>query len=774
MPARLDARVRDLVSKLTLDEKASLLSGDSTWTTRAIPRLGIPSIWLADGPHGLRKAPGPNDVGAGTAVPATCFPTASALACAFDEDLARRVGEAIGREARANEVDVVLGPGVNLQRSPLGGRSFEYMGEDPLLTGTLAAAFVDGVQSQGVGACVKHFAANEQETGRMWCSSEVDERTLRELYLRPFEIAVTRARPLAVMSAYNRVNGLFASEHPWLLRDVLRGEWGFDGFVVSDWGAVDDRAAGVGAGLHLEMPSSGAVGPAEVIDAVRAGRLAESRVDEVVGELLACVLRAAETRDAAPPPAFDAAAHHALAREAAASCLVLLRNEGDTLPLDPATRSKVAIIGRFARSPRFQGGGSSQVVPARTTSAWEALEEIARPGALALSYADGTGPEHEADDASLAEARRIAAAADVAIVFVGLPLSHEIEGCDRSDLCLPSAHDALVEAVAGVQPNLVVVVTAGAPVTMPWISRTRAVLLGGLLGQAGGGAVADVLTGRVAPSGKLASSWPARLEDVPSYLHFPGEGGAVRYGEGVFMGYRGHDAAGIAPLFPFGHGLSTTRFEYSDLRLSAPRVRDTDGVTVSCRVRNVGSRAGREIVQVYVGDLVARARRPPRELAAFASASLAPGEEAELRFRLDRRAFTFWDVETHAWTVEDGEFEIAVGASSRDLRLRATVDVEAAEPARPRFDRHTPLSRWLADPRARAALEAAAGSLLAALGLGSKAPAPTRPATLTLRAMMLALPVGKIGRFTRGAFTSAQLERVIAEANGERAASEER
>lgn len=769
MSADLAARVRDLVSQLTLEEKASLLSGDSTWTTKPIARLGIPSIWLADGPHGLRKAPGPNEVGAGTAVPATCFPTASALACAWDEDLTRRVGEAIGREARAHGVDVVLGPGVNLQRSPLGGRSFEYLGEDPLLSGTLAAAFVEGVQSQGVGACVKHFAANEQETGRMWCSSEVDERTLRELYLRPFEIAVTRACPLSVMSAYNRVNGSFASEHPWLLHDVLRGEWGFGGFVVSDWGAVDDRAEGVRAGLHLEMPSSGPLGPGEVVSAVEAGRLPQARLDEVVGELLTCVLRAAEARDAAPPPALDADVHHALARDAAAACLVLLRHEGAVLPLDPATPRSVAIIGRFARKPRFQGGGSSQVVPTRTTSAWDALEELAQPGGLTLSYADGTSEEHESDEVALAEACRVAAAADVAIVFVGLPLSHEIEGRDRLHLRLPPANDALVEAVAAAQPNLVVVVTAGAPVAMPWLARTRAVLLGGLLGQAGGGAVADVLTGRVAPSGKLASSWPVRLEDVPSYLHFPGEAGVVRYGEGVFMGYRGHDALGVPPLFPFGHGLSTTRFEYSDLRVSAPSVRDADGVTLTCRVRNAGTRAGREIVQVYVGDLAARVRRPLRELAAFVKISLMPGEETELRFPLDRRAFAFWDPEIRAWAVESGEFELAVGASSRDLRLRATIQVDAVAPVRARFDRHTPLSRWLEDPQARAAIEATAGSLLAALGLGAGQQSPQRPATLTLRAMMRALPIGKLGRFTRGAFSRAQLEQLIAAANEESA-----
>ncbi len=772
MSTDLKHRARDLVSKLTLEEKASLLTGDSTWTTTAIERLEIPSLWLADGPHGLRKAPAANDTGAGTAVPATCFPTASALACAWNEALTRRVGAAIGREARAHGVDIVLGPGVNLQRSPLGGRNFEYLGEDPVLSGQLAAAFIEGVQPQGVGACIKHFAANEQETERMVCSSEVDERTLRELYLRPFEIAITRARPWSVMSAYNRVNGIFASEHPWLLSTVLREEWGFDGFVVSDWGAVDDRAAGVAAGLHLEMPSSGPLGPRSVIAAVQEGTLDEQRLDEVVAEFVTGVLRAAEARAATPTPAPDTDAHHALAREAAAECLVLLRNEGDALPLDPATPQSVAVIGRFARQPRIQGGGSSQVVPTRTTSAWEALEEISGGArGFALRYADGIGAKYEADADALAEARRVAEESDVALVFVGLPPLHEVEGVDRSDLALPPAHDALVEAIADVQPNLVVVVTAGAPVAMPWLGRTRAVLLGGLLGQAAGGAVADVVTGRIAPSGKLASSWPLRLEDVPSYLHFPGEAGAVRYGEGVFMGYRGHDAIGNAPLFPFGHGLSTTRFEYSDLRVSTTRARDDAGVAVSCRVRNVGPRAGSEIVQLYVGDVAARVRRPPRELAAFAKLALAPGAEQELRFALDRRAFAFWDPETRAWAVEDGAFELSLGASSRDLRLRTTIEVEAVAPVRARFDRHTPLSRWLADPQARAAIEASAGGLLRAFGLLPPAPGgPAGPPAdderfATLRAMILGLPIAKLSRFTRGAFSDDQLAALIERAN---------
>jgi beta-glucosidase len=776
-------RARDLVSKLTLEEKASLLTGDTTWTTTAIERLDIPSLWLADGPHGLRKAPAANDVGAGTALPATCFPTASALACAWNEALTRRVGEAIGREARVHGVDVVLGPGVNLQRSPLGGRNFEYLGEDPLLSGRLAAAFIEGVQAQGAGACIKHFAANEQETERMSCSSEVDERTLRELYLRPFEIAIERARPWSVMSAYNRVNGTFASEHPWLLSTVLRDEWGFDGFVMSDWGAVEDRAAGVAAGLHLEMPSSGPLGPGRVVAAVRAGTLDEQRVDEVVAELLTSVLRAAEARSATPAPVLDADAHHGLARAAAAECLVLLRNEADALPLSGSTAQTVAVIGRFAQHPRYQGGGSSQVVPTQTTSAWDALQEIARgaPG-LTLRFAEGTGPKHDADADALAEACRVAAAADVACVFVGLPHALEVEGLDRTNLALPPAHDALVESLADVQPNLVVVVTAGAPVAMPWLARTRAVLLGGLLGQAGGGAVADVLTGRVAPSGKLASSWPVRLEDVPSYLHFPGEGGAVRYGEGVFMGYRGHDAVGTAPLFPFGHGLSTTRFEYADLRVSAPRVRDEDGVTVTCRLRNAGARAGSETVQLYVGDLAARVRRPPRELAGFEKLALAPGEERDVHFTLDRRAFAFWDPAAHAWAVEDGAFELAVGASSRDLRLRTTIEVEAVDPVRAPFDAHTPLARWLSDPQARAAIEASAGGLLRAFGLlppepgNSSAPSPAAedPSFTTLRAMILGLPIGKLTHFTRGGFSAEQVAALVAAANADSASGNDR
>ncbi len=758
MPPELSEKIRSLLSQLTLEEKASLLSGDSLWTTKPIPRLDVPSIWLADGPHGVRKATKSNEIGVGSSVPATNFPSLSALACSWDVDLVRRVGEAIGQEAQAQGVDVVLGPGVNVQRSPLGGRNFEYFSEDPLLAGELATGFVDGLQSQGVGASVKHFAANDQETERMSISAEVDERTLREIHLRPFEIAVTKSQPWTVMSAYNRVNGVFASESAFLLDQVLKQEWGFEGLVVSDWGAVNDRVEGVRAGLHLQMPSSGGTTDRDVVEAVRAGRLEESHLDAIVGELLAVVLRAASART--PNARFDADAHHALAREAAAQSAVLLRNPGDFLPFDSAAPRRIALIGRFAKQPRIQGGGSSQVTPIRVESAFDAFSA----GSHAMSYADGTGEQHEADAAALAEATPVAAAADLAVVFVGLPAALENEGVDRTHIDLPPSHDALVDAIAGVQPNLVVVVVAGAPVRMPWIAKTKATLLAGLGGQAGGAAVADVVLGRANPSGKLAVSFPQRLEDTPAFLHFPGEQGAVRYGEGIFVGYRHYDTAGVEPLFAFGHGLSYTRFGYRDLTVSAPQFRDCDGLDVTLRLRNEGTRAGREIVQLYLRDVASRVRRPAKELAAFAKVSLQPSEEQLVRFHLDRRAFAFWDVRAHAWATESGEFELLIGSSSRDIRLRSAVTLEAVDPVRVAFDRHTPIKHWLADEEARAAVEPLLGGLAKAFGVGVPASGTQSPPNPAI-AMLMELPIGKLVGFSRGAFSGEALDRVIETAN---------
>jgi beta-glucosidase len=765
-------RVRELLASLTLEEKASLLSGDDLWTTKAIPRAGLPSLWLADGPHGVRKAPRGDHIGIGKSVPATCFPTLSALGASWDPALVRRVGAAIGREARALGVDVVLGPGVNLHRSPLGGRNFEYFSEDPELSGALGAAFVDGLQGEGVGASVKHYAANDQETGRMVVDAQVDERALRELHLRPFEIVVTKARPWTVMCAYNRVNGVFASEHPFLLHQVLVKEWGFDGLVVSDWGAVNDRVAGVRAGLHLEMPASGGVADRDVVEAARAGALDEERLDEIVRTILDVTLRAEEARRAAPPiaspaalPAALADVHHALVREAASQCVVLLENEHGLLPLDPSRAGSVAVIGRFAKEPRIQGGGSSQIVPARLTSAWDALTELA-PGAF--SYAPGTNDRHEADADAVEEARRVATAADVALVFVGLPPAMENEGSDRTHMDLPAAHDALVEAVAAVQPNLIVVIVAGAPVRLPWAGKARALVLAGLGGQAAGEGLADVLLGRADAGGRLATTWPRRIEDTPCFLSFPGDPQAVRYGESVFVGYRYYDTARVEPLLPFGHGLSYARFAWDDLSLGARTLRDGDMLEASLRLRNVGERAGSEVVQLYVHDVASRLRRPEQELRAFAKVRLAPGQETRVRLALDRRAFAFWDPQLGAWATEAGEFELRFGRSSRDIVLRETVRLEVPAPLRAPFDRHTPIRRFLADEVARAAFLPLVGSVVKALFGDAATPsggAAREAGAADGASFFLELPVGKLVGLSRGAVSREALAQLLEAAN---------
>lgn len=766
-------RVRALLSGLSLEEKASLLSGHDLWTTKAIPKAGIPSIWLADGPHGVRRAPRGDDIGIGSSVPATCFPTLSALGASWDPALARRIGQAIGREARALGVDVVLGPGVNLHRSPLGGRNFEYFSEDPELAGELGAAFVEGLQGEGIGASVKHYAANDQETGRMYVDARVDERALRELHLRPFEIVVTKARPWTVMCAYNRVNGVFASEDPFLLDEVLVREWGFDGLVVSDWGAVNDRPEGVRAGLHLEMPASGGVTDRDVVEAVRAGRLPEARVDALVAAVLDVTLRAEEARAGAVPPASPPSlpeglrdAHHALVREAAAASVVLLQNDAALLPLDASRHRRVAVVGRFAAEPRYQGGGSSQMVPTRLGSAWDALSAAA--GAFALTYAPGTGARHEADAAALAEACAHAREADLAVVFVGLPSSMENEGTDRLHMDLPAAHEALVEAVAGVQPNVVVVVVSGAPVRLPFAERAGAVVWAGLGGQAGGAGLADVLLGRAEPGGRLATTWPRRLEDTPCFLSFPGDPHEVRYGEGVFVGYRHYDTARVAPRFPFGHGLSYARFAWDALALDAPVLKDGQPLQVSLRVRNVGDRTGSEVVQLYVHDAASRVRRPEQELRAFAKVTLSPGEEKRVVFRLERRAFAFWDAQAHAFATESGEFEIRLGRSSREILLRERVCLEVAEPVRAPFDRHTPIRRFLEDERARAALLPLVGTVVKALfgEAGLQAAAGNAAGAADSGSFFLDLPVGKLVGLSRGAVTRDALAGLLVAANG--------
>ena len=704
------SKASSLLGQLTLEEKASLCLGSDFWHTAPVERLGIPAIMVSDGPHGLRKQPDEADhVGISGSVPATCFPTACALGSSWDPQLARRVGEALGREARALGVAVVLGPGINIKRSPLCGRNFEYVSEDPLLSGVLGAAMTEGVQSQGVGASLKHFAANNQETDRLRVSADVDERTLRELYLAGFERAVTQARPWTVMCAYNKVNGVYASQHAWLLTTVLRDEWGFDGLVVSDWGAVHDRVAALAAGLDLEMPPNLGVSDAAIVTAVRSGQLDEHVLDAAVARVLRLVDRATATTE--PPPVLDPDAHHALARAAATECTVLLKNEDRLLPLRPTAGDTIAVIGEFARTPRYQGAGSSQVNPTRVDVALDELRS-AVPHQVEVAFAAGYGIDTtDRDDELAAEAVALAARADVVVAFLGLPAADESEGFDRSHMDLPANQTALLSRLADTNPNLAVVLANGSVVRLAdWEHHAKAVLECWLSGQAAGGAAADLLLGAANPSGRLAETLPLRLEDTPSYLNFPGEAGHVRYGEGIFVGYRGYDALDRQVSYPFGHGLSYTSFEYADLTTNVTgRPEDNDlVVNVSSRVTNTGDRRGKEVVQLYVGDPEASVARPVRELKAFAKVDLDPSETTVVEFSLTAPDLSYWSTSPHDWTLEGGEFELAVGASSRDLRLTTTVDI-AAPPLPGRLDGMSTLQEWLADPTGSALLHKAVG-----------------------------------------------------------------
>ncbi|MFI9489666.1 glycoside hydrolase family 3 C-terminal domain-containing protein [Promicromonospora sp. NPDC052451] len=687
--------VEHVLAGLTLEEKASLLSGLDFWTTQPVdrPEVAVPGVMVTDGPHGLRKqADSPDHLGLGTSVPATCFPTAATLGSTWDPDLLRRIGAALGRETRANDVAVLLGPGINIKRSPLNGRNFEYLSEDPVISGELGTALVEGVQSQGVGTSLKHFAANNQEADRMRVSADVDERTLREIYLPGFERVVKRAQPWTVMCSYNRINGVYASQNHWLLTEVLRDEWGFEGLVVSDWGAVRDRVAAVAAGLDLEMPASGGRRDAEVVAAVREGRLAQDVVDVAARRVLRMVARALPALDA--PGTYDADAHHALAREAAAAGTVLLKNDvvpgpagAHGAPLLPlATPADVAVVGELARTPRYQGAGSSQVNPTRLDDALSALR--AATGAdvpFAAGYTvDGADLGSGTDEAALrAQAVEVARDAGTVLVFLGLPASYESEGFDRTHLDLPAGQVALLEAVSAVNPRVVVVLANGSAVAVaPWQHLAPGLVEGWLGGQAGGSGVVDVLLGAVNPAGRLAETLPLRLADTPSYGNFPGELGHVRYGEGVLVGYRWYDARQADVAYPFGHGLSYTTFAYDGVAAEVlrPATADADAVVrVRARVTNTGGRAGAEVVQVYVGDPAAQVLRPERELKAFAKVDLAAGESRELVFDLSGRDLAYWHPVLRRWVVEGGEFVVSVGASSRDLRGAVTVQVDGED-----------------------------------------------------------------------------------------------
>lgn len=654
--------------------KARLTGGADFWHTPAIPEADLPGLMWTDGPHGVRKQTGSADhVGINESVPATCFPPAVGLASSWDPELVERVGVALGEECRALQVGVLLGPGMNIKRSPLCGRNFEYFAEDPIVAGELASALVRGIQSQGIGTSVKHFAVNNQETDRMRRDSQVDERTLREIYLRGFQKVVASADPWTIMCSYNKVNGTHASENSWLLNDVLRGEWGYDGVVVSDWGAVWNRVNALKAGLDLEMPAN-ALHEAEVRAALDAGEIDPAVVDTAFGRIESVVRKARASLDGAPDE-FDVDGHHDLARKMAQECVVLLSNDG-VLPLAPATR--VAVVGEFARTPRYQGAGSSRVNPTRLDSALDAINGLVghevpfAPGFITAAGQELAPDAHE-------RAVTVARDADVVLAFLGLGENHESEGYDRDTLDLPAEQLALLDDILAVNENVVVVLSNGSSVLLPFAGRVRAVVEGWLLGQAGGGALADVLYGVANPSGKLTETIPHRLEDVPSYPHFPGDDTGVRYGEGLFVGYRGYDARGTEVAFPFGHGLSYTTFDYSDASATA-----TDaGLDVAVRVTNTGDRAGREVVQVYVSVPGSTVTRPGRELKGFASVTLAPGASETLRIAIPAEDLAFWSVLDSAWVLETGRYVVEVGASSRDLRATVALDIVGDEPVRP-------------------------------------------------------------------------------------------
>ena len=655
----------EIIAKLNLEQKCALLSGAGTFTTRGYQKAGVPAITLSDGPNGVRKQAGAADhLGLNPSVPATCFPTAATVACSWDPALGEEIGRAMGEEAAAQEVSVLLGPGLNTKRSPLCGRNFEYFSEDPYLSGKMAAAYVRGIQSEGIAACPKHFAANSQELRRMASDSVLDERTLRELYLTGFEIVVKESAPKTIMSSYNLVNGTYANENAHLLQEILRGDWGFTGAVVTDWGGSNDHALGVKNGSTLEMPAPGGDAVRELLAAVQSGKISEADVDARLDELLTLVL---DTSAAVQKHSrsFDADAHHALARRAAAESTVLLQNDG-ILPL--AADTKVAILGDFAENPRYQGAGSSAVNSLKVDTV---LENLAQSGLRVLGFAPGFDRRGMADAAKEAEAVALAKQADVAVLFLGLDEIKESEGLDRTDMKLADNQIALLKAVQQANPNTVVVLNAGSSLETPWLTHCRAVVYGALGGQAGAGAVLDVLTGKMNPCGKLAETWANCYEDTPVKDNFAGAGRTVQYREGLYVGYRYYQTAGVPVAFPFGHGLSYTSFAYSDLKASA------DGVTLT--VTNTGDRAGAEIVQLYVAKPDAKIFRPAQELKGFAKVPLRPGESRTVVIPLDDKAFRYWNIQTDRWEIEGGQYELRVGASCADIRLTAAVEIAGTD-----------------------------------------------------------------------------------------------
>lgn len=688
----MERNLKELISQMTLEEKAGMCSGLDFWHLKGVERLGIPSTMVSDGPHGLRKQDDKADhLGINDSIKAVCFPPAVLSACSFDRDLLETLGETVGDEAQATDLSVVLGPAVNIKRSPLCGRNFEYYSEDPYLAGESATAFIKGVQSRHVGTSIKHFAANNQEYNRMSASSEVDERTMREIYLPAFETAVKKSQPYTVMCSYNKINGTYASENPWLLTKVLRDEWGFKGYVMSDWGAVNDRVEGLKAGLELEMPSSNGINDAEIVKAVQEGTLDEAILDRAVERILNIVFEYVDNRKEQPLTLEE---DHEFAQHVAEESIVLLKNEEAILPLKE--NEAVAFIGGFVKNPRYQGGGSSHVNSFKVTSVWDAIE-----GKEHITYAEGFSADKDVYDEKLAaEAIEIAKQADKAVIFAGLPESFESEGYDRKHMHLPECQDKLIAEIAKVQPNIIVVLHNGSAVEMPWVNDVKGLVEAYLGGQAVGQAEANILFGNVNPSGKLAETLPIKLEDNPSYLNF-GDGDKVEYKEGIFVGYRYYDKKKMDVAFPFGHGLSYTTFEYSNVKTDKDTLTEGGTLQVSVDVTNTGDKFGKEIVQLYVADKTEAIRRPEKELKGFEKVALNPGETKRVTFTLDKRSFAWYNTDIHDWYAASGEYDILIAASSRDVRLTKTIQWKSTQVLPLHLHMNSTLGELQADERSR-------------------------------------------------------------------------
>lgn len=662
----------EIIKKMSLEQKAAFVSGFDYWHLEEAPELGLPKIMITDGPHGLRKQnkdkKASDGIGLGNSVPATCFPPASTSSCSWDEDLLKAEGEALGEECLKEQVSTILGPGTNIKRSPVCGRNFEYFSEDPFLAGKCSANLVNGVQSKGVGTSLKHFACNSQEAFRMVINEVIDERTMREIYLTAFEICVKEAQPWTIMNSYNRINGVYASQNEWLQEKVLRDEWGFEGLVVTDWGASVDRIPGLKYGTDLEMPSSGGLNTKKIIAAVQSGELDEAILDKRVDNVVDLIIKSKPALE--KKHTYDIEAHHALAQKVAEGSMVLLKNDDAILPLKSG--QKVAVIGEMAKAPRFQGAGSSVINPTKLVNAYDELSKLGVDMTYAAGYEKG---KDEINNTLVNEAVEAAKKADVAVVFAGLTEEFEGEGYDRLNIEMPKSHNNLISAIAKANPNTVVVLAGGSVVHITWLDEVKALLNSGLGGQAGGAAVANILTGAVNPSGKTSETYPLSFDENPTYGNYPGGPVTSEHRESVYIGYRYYDKADKEVLFPFGYGLSYTTFEYSDIKLSSDNIKDTDTVTVSFKIKNTGSVDGAEIAQIYVADKESTIFRPVKELRGFKKLFLKAGEEKEVSVELSKRAFAFYNVELGDWMVETGEFDILVGASSRDIRLAATMTV---------------------------------------------------------------------------------------------------